>query len=513
MRNLGLLGESIFSAWCADAGLIPNGSSIVDSTGWDFYVEFPFFSSGSSIDMHKGPCECKVQVKSTDKRKRSLAVKLSNLRCLATAHMPAFFLFLEFDGNSGVEKAYLVHVGDELIAKVLKKIRSMGEGVALNKKTMTISYGDAEALSSASGSALKDKILEYVGSDLAKYISNKSRFLSSAGFEDGFAEMSFTTEGEQSLQDLIDVSIGAKDSVPVSSVRGFYKRFGIEDSSPFINLTDGRMEMPGLNPTAVGVIRFKEDVFSVGVSFPARLYVSPFNSAVPQKMARARVESDFFDIRLSPYTGAATYSFSFGDGARAGLRQFRDLLVLLGLIVGSGRKLNCEMEFEGYPLLEFALGCAKGEFSYEKELGALESAMRLVALFDIGSDVQISLQELVSYSDVIHNMDRVLGLRGAFRVEFDVDVDDEEFDSSLPVACVMTISVPLGAYVLGAVIVVKGNVLEAGAGRYMLLSTDVAVEKKLVIPRGRDVKKDALNEFLDSVAKKYGDEFSVVMMN
>ncbi|QWV17018.1 hypothetical protein [Stutzerimonas zhaodongensis] len=511
MRDLGLLGESVFSAWCADAGLIPNGSSVVDKTGWDFYVEFPFASSSNPLDLHKGPCECKVQVKSTDNRKRSLQIKLSNLRRLATAQMPAFFLFLEFDGGSNAERAYLVHVGDDLIAKTLKRIRELGEGVALNKKTMVIKYGDAELLPKANGHALKERILEYVGGDLAKYVSDKAGFLSSAGFEDGFGEMRFTTEGEQNLQDLIDVSIGAKGSVPVSSLRGVYTRFGIEDDNPFLNVKDGRMEMPDLSPTAVGVIRFKEDVFSVGVSFPARLYVSPFNSCVPQEMARARVESDFFDIRLSPYTGAATYNFFFGEGASAALKQFRDLLILLGLIFGSGRKLICEMEFEGYPLLEFTLACSSGEFAYKKELEALESAMRLASIFDLGSDVQISLQELIKYADVIHNMERVLGLRGAFRVEFGVEGDD--FDASLPVACVVIVSVPLGGHVLGAVITVKGDVLESDDGRYTLLSTDVEVEKKLVTPRGRDIQKDALRGVLDSVAEKYSSSFSVVMMD
>ena len=510
MRDLGLLGEATFTAWCADAGLMPNGSSVVDKTGWDFYVEFPFSSSAGSIALHKAPCECKVQVKSTDKRKRSLAIKLSNLRRLATAQMPAFLLFLEFDGGSSVEQAFLVHIGDELIAKILKRIRELGDGVALNKRTMTIGYGDADVLPSASGEALRDTILSYVGDDLAKYVEKKSSFLSSAGFEDGCAEMRFTTEGEQNLQDLIDVSIGAKDSVPISSVRGIFKRFGIKDDSPFIDLKDGRMEMPDLSPTAHGVIRFKEDVFSVGVSFPAKLYVSPFNKVVPPEMARARVESDFFDIRLSPYTGAATYNFSFGEGAVAGLKQFRDLLVLLGLIVGSGKKLNCEMEFEGYPLLEFMLGCPRGDFAYGKELEALECAMRLAVSFDLHSDIKISLQDLIKYADVIHDMDRVLNMRGALRVEFGVDRDD--FDISRPVACVLMFSVPLGEYVLGAIIVLKGSALANADGRYVLASKDAVVERKLVSPRGRDVEKDALRSCLDSVADKYGEECLVVMM-
>ncbi|WP_143103603.1 hypothetical protein [Phytopseudomonas straminea] len=504
------MGESIFSAWCADAGLIPNDSSAADVTGWDFYVEFPFSSSGGPMDLHRGPCECKVQVKSTDKRKRSLAIKLSNLRRLVTAPMPAFFLFLEFDGGSGVERAYLVHVGEDIISRVLKRIRELGERVALNKKTMTISYGEAEQLPVASGNALREKIVEYVGEDLAKYVSDKSDLLSSAGFEDGCAQMRFTTEGAQNLQDLIDVSIGAKESVPVSSVKGFYRRFGIEDENPFLSLKDGRMEMPSLSPTAVGVIRFKEDVFSVGADFPARLYVSPFNSSVPREMARMRVESDFFDICLNPYTSAAVYNFSFGAGASAGLKQFRDLLIFVGLIASARKKLNCELEFEGYPLLEFTLKGSKGEFVYEKELEALECAMRLASFFDLGSDVKISLEELVKYADVLHYMDRALNLKGAFRVEFGVEGDD--FDSSMPVACVVMISVPLGGNVLGAIISVKGNVLESEGGRYTLLSTDVEVEKKLVTPTGRDIQKDALRGVLDSVAEKYSSTFSVVMM-
>lgn len=136
--------------------------------------------------------------------------------------------------------------------------------------------------------------------------------------------------------------------------------------------------------------------------------------------------------------------------------------------------------------------------------------MRLASFFDLGSDVKISLEELVKYADVLHYMDRALNLKGAFRVEFGVEGDD--FDSSMPVACVVMISVPLGGNVLGAIISVKGNVLESEGGRYTLLSTDVEVEKKLVTPRGRDIQKDALRGVLDSVAEKYSSTFSVVMM-
>lgn len=48
MRDLGQLGESTFAMWCAQVGLIANGSAI-DKTGWDYYVEFPISSNITDV--------------------------------------------------------------------------------------------------------------------------------------------------------------------------------------------------------------------------------------------------------------------------------------------------------------------------------------------------------------------------------------------------------------------------------------------------------------------------------
>lgn len=109
MRDLGQMGESTFSLWCGQAGLIANGSQ-VDRTGWDFFVEFPFTGSTDPIRLHDPAIECKIQVKATDKTDRKLPIKLSNLRRLITAPMPAFFVFIEFDGRNVAQRAFLVHV-------------------------------------------------------------------------------------------------------------------------------------------------------------------------------------------------------------------------------------------------------------------------------------------------------------------------------------------------------------------------------------------------------------------
>ncbi len=210
MRDLGLMGESTFSLWCADAGLIPNGSQI-DKTGWDFFVEFPFSSTNESLEIHKPAMECKVQVKATDKNERKLQITLSNLRRLITAQMPAFFVFIEFDQLSTAQRAFIVHVDNDLISKVLNKLHSIDQSDKENKfnnRRMTIHYDDSHIMSETNGACLKEILQGHIGDDLSNYVAKKKSFLETTGFEDGFLQLTFTTEGEEDLKRLIDVSIG-----------------------------------------------------------------------------------------------------------------------------------------------------------------------------------------------------------------------------------------------------------------------------------------------------------------
>ena len=93
MRDLGRLGEYTFSVWCSQVGLVAN-PSIIDKTGWDFYVQFPIADDLSVSKLHKPAVECRVQVKATDSSDRKWQITLSNLRQMATASMPTFYCFL-----------------------------------------------------------------------------------------------------------------------------------------------------------------------------------------------------------------------------------------------------------------------------------------------------------------------------------------------------------------------------------------------------------------------------------
>lgn len=178
MRDVGRMGESAFCQWCASAGLTANSSN-VDKTGWDFIVEFAFARRHENTfgSVHDAALECKVQVKSTDKRDRKLAIKLSNLKRLVTSAMPSFFVFIEFDGMEQAQRVFLVHVDQKIAYSVLARLQeaeSKNESHLLHKKTLVVKYDESNLISEPTGLALAEAIRKHVGDDLASYINEKT---------------------------------------------------------------------------------------------------------------------------------------------------------------------------------------------------------------------------------------------------------------------------------------------------------------------------------------------------
>ena len=513
MRDLGLMGESTFSLWCAEVGLIPNGSQI-DRTGWDFFVEFPFQTNLSPQEVHKSAFECKVQVKATDKNERKLPITLSNLRRLITAQMPAFFIFLEFDGKNIAQRAFVVHIDNNLISKTLKKLHEIEQSDKennFNKRKMTIQYDDSNLLEELNGESLKNCLLKYIGNDIAEYIANKKAHLESTGYENGFAQITFTTEGEDNLKSLIDVSLGIEENVEISKFKGMDMRFGILSNIPFFDSEGAKLAMPDLKPSAEGSIRFREDKLSAGLSFDCKLYTSPFNAMAPDKLKKLRIEGEFFDLQFTPHTGAAIYSFSFGEGVRLEIKKFRNAIKLLNLLSSSGRKVSAELIFEDLPKFEFNVGCNNQEFDFSPELRALESAVKITNHFDITNIVDVSFDEISRYKDQICQMEAALHSRPSlFKVEFGVDGDG--YDSSKETACIFLVTTPIGSHIFGIVLVLTGQVEEIEGNRYRLITNDVIVERRIISEKDESISNTDLVHAIELIEEKYDDSFSVVTM-
>ncbi|HDL01167.1 MAG TPA: hypothetical protein ENH23_02930 [candidate division Zixibacteria bacterium] len=515
MRDLGTMGESTFNLWCADAGLFANGSKI-DKTGWDFLVEFPFDFRADPDVIHKSAIECRVQVKSTDDNKGKISITLSNLRRLITAHMPSFFVFLEFDGQSSAERAYVLHVEEELISKVLKRLHEIEQSDKenrFNKRTITIHYNNSHLLNSLDGNSLKENFLSHIGNDMSSYIVKKRDHLASTGFENGFAQINFTTQGKDNLRKLIDVSIGVEKSAKIQSFVGTKTRFGIKSKSPFVNAVNGRLEMPDIQPNTVGEICFKEDKLTVGFSFPSKLYFSPFNKMVPKELVKARVEGDFFDLRFNPFTGEAEHSFSFGEGIRLDVYQFRDALKLLKQLCTPNKRLFSELRFAQLPVLTFNVDCHGQVYPFDKELEALKAACEILSFFDIAKGVDTSLLEISYLTESIQQFsDLIDSSNKSFKVEF--NVEDASYDPKKPTACICLTSVQIGSHVFGIFIVITGEVhTNDENGKYIIHSTSYNIEKKIVVPENLAVKREDLFTEIDPIEKKYSDDFQVIVMD
>jgi len=513
MRDLGLMGESTFILWCADVGLIPNGSRI-DRTGWDFFVEFPFSSGLSPQEIHKSAFECKVQIKATDKNERKISVTLSNLRRLITAQMPAFFVFIEFDGSNSAQRAFVVHVDNSLITKILKRLHKIEQSDKennLNKRTMTIHYDESNLLDELNGVHLRNRFLSHIGANVAEYIAIKKSHLESTGYEDGFAQMTFNTEGEDNLKALIDVSLGIEKEVDISKIKGVDARFGVLSNNPLFDSDGGKLAMPDLRPEAEGKIRFREDQLSAGLSFDAKLYNSPFNVMVPDELKKMRVEGEFFDLKFHPYTGSASCSFSFGEGVRLEVRKFRDAIKLLNLLSSSGKKVFVELIFDEFPKLRFGVGSTEQKFDFSNELKALDSAVKLIDKFGVTDFVDISFDEISRYKTQICQMENVLGSSpNLFKVEFGIEGDG--YEKNKETAYILLITSPIGSHIFGVILVLTGNVEEIEGERYRLITKDMIVEQRIVSEKDESIPNEDLVSAIECIEQKYNDEFSVVTM-
>lgn len=512
MRDLGVMGESTFILWCAEVGLIPNGSKI-DKTGWDFYVEFPFNTSTDPAEIHKSAFECKIQVKATDNNERKLSITLSNLRRLITAQMPAFFVFIEFDGASTAQRGFIVHVDNELISKVLKRLHELEQSDknnSFNKRTMTIHYNESHLIENLNGNCLKKALLNHIGDDMAEYVANKKSHLESTGFEDGFAHLTFITEGEDNLKKLIDVSIGIEEEVDISHFKVTKTRFGIASKAPFINNEVGMFQMPNITPLSKGVVRFKEDKLSAGISFNSKLYSSPFNVMVADELKKIRIEGEFFDLKINPFTGAASYSFFFGGGVRLEVSQFRDAIKLLSLLRSPGKNLYAEFIFEEFPKFDFQVKRKEQNFNFSHELEILEYAIKILAYFNIPNCVDISFDEISRHEMQISQLVKIIDTLPASLWKFKFGLDDGLIDLNKEAACILLATAPIGSHIFGVLFVLIGRVEAIEHCRFRLITKEVIIEKRIVSEKNESISNEDLVAAIEAVEKKYDGDYTVV---
>lgn len=358
-QDLGTLGETEFKRLCLTAGglTIHESQSAMDRTGWDFIIEFPFEEDCHlPYDLLSAPIECKVQVKSTQKKRRREYIELSNLIRLVKAQMPTFFCFIEFDDDLDLTDFYIVHVDREIIHRTLKKARelkSSGSQKGLNEVKIPISYGESDKLQKINGEELKRVIRSAVPDGLEKYIENKNELLRSIGFEDGRYELKVTITGSNPIKDILDVALRLREEVDVSESVGYHKRFGILSNTPEVR-QGGTLSIQVKHIDAS--LKFREERRPLGISFNAKLYAPPFNQFISKELRKIRVESSFFDFVIELDKDVGDCSVHPFAQEKVCLDEVLAFLNLISKLQDSSELITVDVELTGldsFPVFSF----------------------------------------------------------------------------------------------------------------------------------------------------------------
>lgn len=511
MRDLGKLGEYAFASMCAQVGLIANGS-MIDKTGWDFYVEFPISQDISTNELHKSAVNCKVQVKATDKRDGKWQVTLSNLRQMATSQMPSFYIFLEFDSKNEVQRAYVVHIDNEYVYKILKRIREVeqkGSTAELNNKKMTIHYNEKNELKCLDGKNLQAVFLQYIGENYSEYIESKNNYLKKCGFEDGYGKIKFSIAGENAgLYQLIDLSLGLTDEVDVQNLVNIDERFGIPSKNPNLELNEAKLKIE-LQPPKKGKISFKEDKLSRSLTFDIDFYNSPFSFYDYRKYTKFRIIGDFFDMTCEPYAGKSNYSFTLGGDKRLEIKKLKDALALINLISRNNQTAIIELKLENLEPLVFDFKSKFVKRNIEIFDDIINNVLKICQKFEIYEDIYVSLNELYLKKQQIEQFHTIITktVECDFRVDLELSrnhIFEFEQAASLSVLCCQ-----VGSHIIGAIVTVFGKPEEISKNKFSIYKADLKIEKTFSYTLDTLIKNDDILKSIESISSKYIEKYDV----
>lgn len=227
-EDLGESAESLFKHLCDRAGLTANKSNR-DRTGWDFIVDFPFRDERSprTLDQRQ-KVTCHVQVKATASLGNgSVSLKLSAADLLAKDSRPSLIVVFRLNKEGAAIRGYLVHLLDEPLGKLLRRLRleeSKGQR-DIQKRKISFAYRKLGKPFEPTPSGLRAALAEACGPDPAGYALEKVRQLSELGYENGELEV----EGVFHVGDdeqFARVLLGLEPMRPVA-IEAFDVRFGI----------------------------------------------------------------------------------------------------------------------------------------------------------------------------------------------------------------------------------------------------------------------------------------------
>ena len=285
-QRMGRPAQDAFKLQCSRARITCN-PSLEDDHGWDFFVEIPPMApAGTPDDKLPAARPALVQVKSTQRARRRLTMKVSNALELAKRPAPCFLVL--YHEAEGKERTYARLFGKEDMARALRRGRKLFvEGKPTHRATMTFGFSEDEERTSD----LPEWLVACVQGLAEDYGAQKRKLAETVGYGDKNYRAKITFVGIGGVDDLVDLELGIKDHLEVSRFTVFDERFGIEAPEPILDREEPavfRMQ-PTREIECVVTLETKDDT----VSMPSKARASVALQSSPEQAKLAFVNELF----------------------------------------------------------------------------------------------------------------------------------------------------------------------------------------------------------------------------
>jgi len=298
--ELGEKGEARFRELCADAALICNRSDR-DRAGWDFIVDFPFdsVSDGGSLEARRPPLSCHIQVKTLFEGNDRLQMRLSSAERLAKEMKPTFIYVLKASPTLEFADAYLIHLLDEPLGKILKALRraDVAGASASNRRKISMSARSYGRRIAPTGKDLRDAIAGAVGRNLHAYADKKRAQLAELGFAANAVTLNVALHAG-GMEEMVDAFLGLKRNIRASKLRATTTRFGI--TKPLVNFGNAECVV-NIQPLSLDkcTIAVRDDKLSAPNLFKGHVY-GPGIPNLPPERLKLLFDTEFFSLSLHP---------------------------------------------------------------------------------------------------------------------------------------------------------------------------------------------------------------------
>ncbi|MBM7558168.1 hypothetical protein [Halanaerobacter jeridensis] len=528
MRDLGEMGESTLRNWAAQVGVTANKAN-QDKRGWDFILEFPIENlpkNEVALDKMIDPIQCFVQVKATDNNRGRLSVKLSNWVRLVKTSFPAFFLVLDFNNTNKCQKAYLIHIWEEEIKRVLKKLRQISTEVDsfdLNKKSLSFKWNENNLLSSLDGEGLLKKIQEYIN-DFKTYSKRKKELIDNVGYKGGRKKIDLQLLVPDSHKELdpkeffIDWSLGLLEEVKVDKSEIKDLRFNIEAPKPEEIIEEGSKIEIIPKPVSKDILWIKESEGGNEVRVPANLHV-PSGVGEIIDLEDVKYLFELFEgnnIILIPNKNSLKYNIHIPDVFEN--YNLSNLSVIAKLILffsklkeGNAKEISIfySSEFIG----KAQTSNMKIPDKFIKWAHLINKTTKIANYFDILDQVEVKVIELWNQEIKLNIMLMILNIEeyGSKKIRFEFDCDGEIKSGSE--FCVPNVTgFTLGEYKIFAAVGYIGEAITLNNEQeknYRLEVDKIEIVRKQLLRRGEELPK-SISEFIKVIEDRYIEEYNIL---